>query len=119
MALIHSTLPTRETPRWHITWRRLATTAIMTAAALLLAGCIAGPVALRLGLAPAFDWQLNLDERRFLLVHNGVNGPSCAGMGVAPLADCAWRVPGRREFYIRYFSREGDPFVVDVIQTGW
>jgi hypothetical protein len=68
-------------------------------------GCAGGSAAVWTDAAPPFDWQFTLDGRRFLLVHNGANGPAC------PLAPsqvaCTWRVPGRHEFYASYVTPRG------------
>jgi hypothetical protein len=69
---------------------------------LLVVGVIAGGGALRMGLAPAFDRQITIGAGHYLAVHNGPNGRSCPT--VPPQVDCAWRVPGQREFYIRYIT---------------
>src|SRR5262245_52202279 len=71
--------------------------------ALLIASCAGAAVALRDGLMPAVDWQIEISAFHFLLIHNGPTA-TCERR----LRDgCAFRTV-QHEFYIHYIAPTGD-----------
>ena len=81
----------------------LAALASAVCLALLIFGCTAGAVAVRNGLMPPIDWQIEVRPFHFLLIHNGPTA-----ICQRRLRDgCALRV-AQHEFYIHYIAPTGD-----------
>jgi hypothetical protein len=71
--------------------------------ALLISGCAISAVAVRNGLMPSLDWQIEVRPFHFLLIHNGPT-VTCQRR----LRDnCALRI-AQHEFYIHYIAPTGD-----------
>jgi hypothetical protein len=75
---------------------------LATAMVVLATGCVGGAVAVRTGVVPWFDWQLEVTSRHFLLVHNRPIGPICPT--APPDVECAWGISGRRRFSVHYIT---------------
>ena len=71
--------------------------------ALLIAGCAGAALAVRTGLMPAIDWQIEVRPFHVLQIHNGPTS-TCERR----LRDgCALRIT-QHEFYIYYIAPTGD-----------
>lgn len=71
--------------------------------ALLIAGCASAAVAVRTGLIPTIDWQIEVSPFHFLVVHNGPTA-----ICERRLRDgCAFRKV-QHEFFIDYIAPTGD-----------
>ena len=85
---------------------RLLHVAVVTSAAclvLLIASCASGALAVRNGLMPPVDWQIEVKPFHFLLIHNGPTA-----ICQRRLRDgCALRI-AQYEFYIHYIAPTGD-----------
>jgi hypothetical protein len=89
---------------------QLLTTALATLLLVFGLSFVGGGLAIWQGAAPSFNWKLAIDEQRMLVVHNGLNGPACP---TAPRSvDCAWRIPGHREFDAHYVTPHEDRVLI-------
>jgi len=75
---------------------------LATALVVLAIVCVGGGLAVRTGVVPSFDWQLEAIPRHRLLVHNRPIGPICPT--APPDVDCAWGISGRRRFSVYYVT---------------
>jgi hypothetical protein len=92
---------------------RLMRAAFQIGLALLLASSIGAGVAIRSNAVPPFDWQLTLDGRHILAIHDG---PVCQTMPGIPAGACADYLPDLREFTISYHTAHTNWVLVSALR---
>src|SRR5690349_8189683 len=85
---------------------RILVVVFKIALALSIVASIGFGLAVRAGIAPAFDQQIVLNTQQQLVIHNGPS-PTCAFIPNPPQHDCFWPGPERREFSVDYVTPHG------------